>query len=112
MALTPDSAIEGIAFASVELSSATSSQVVMAATAGKSLVVTGVSISTDTTQFVKLTADNGQILVAKKYLPANSVWTKTWNLAPRILPKAEGVKVTCGGSSGNISVDIDGYLKG
>lgn len=107
---TPDQALVGDATASVELSSSTAPQVVFAGTTGYTPFLVNVVISTDTAQWVKLINDGGGTIISKKYLPANSVWSKTYDLVPRQGYPSQGVKVVCGGSTGNISVDIGYYL--
>lgn len=93
----------------LEATSSTTPQKVREGNSGKSIYLTYVSISTDTAQWVRLEDEDGLTIVAKKYLPANSVWT----VRPRPTIKVaagKDVMVDCGGSSGNISVELKGRV--
>lgn len=94
-----------------EAASSTTPGQVKAGTASKSIYVTDVSISTDTAQWIRLEDNTGTPItaVSKKYLPANSVWSKTFKV-PLKVAAGKDLNIDCGGSSGNVSVDITGYV--
>lgn len=82
---------------------------VLAATAAKQNYLTDVVISTDTAMNVKLQDDTGTpvVLVGPIYLPANSVWSKTFSTP---IPFGVNKKIMVKASvAGNISVTADGY---
>lgn len=111
MANPIDMQVEGGASASVDLSSSTGPQTVVADTAGKNLFIISISISTDTAQSVKIINNGGGTVISRKFLPANSVWTKTFVHVPKQTGVGSGAYVVCGGSSGNVTVDIAYYLR-
>lgn len=89
---------------------ATSVQTVKAAVSGKSIYITDISISVDTAGWVLLQDDTGtpNTIIAKKYLPANSVWTKSY-ITPKKVASGKLVNVLAQ-NAGNITVDMDGYV--
>lgn len=111
MASAPDQQIEASVYSNVELTSSTDPQVVTAGVEGKSLFISAISISTDTEQSVKIISDGGEILVANKYLPASSVWSKSFIIPVSAMVRGEGVKVVCSTDSGNVTVDLEGYYR-
>lgn len=96
----------------LEASSATSAQEVVAAATGKYIYIRDISVSTDTAQWVQLLDDSASpvVIVSKKYLPANSVWSFRYGNRRRTsLSKALTIK--CGGAVGNISVEVTGVKR-
>lgn len=95
-----------------EAASSATPQTVIAAQAGKSIYITDVSISTDTQQSVKLQDNTGTpiVIVSKKYLPANSVWSKHYE-TPLQVAVGKELDILCSGGTGNVSADIQGYVK-
>lgn len=106
----PDQQIEATFDAIFVGTSSTAAQTVKSATSGKNICILDVSISTDTAQSVKLVEAGGGSIVATKYLPANGTWSKQFR-APKIVPEGSALLVVCGGSSGNVSVEVGGYLR-
>lgn len=106
----PHQKVEGSIHASVDLSSSTAGQTVYAGATSTNICITSLSISTDTAQSVKLTSTGGGTVIARKFLPANSVWSKSYDI-PVIVPEGSALLVVCGGSSGNVTVDLEGYTE-
>lgn len=94
-----------------ELTASTSAQSVKAGTASKSIYVTDISVSVDVAMWVKFQDDTGTPvqIIGKKYLPANSVWSKHYS-TPKQVPTGKALNIVCSVSSGNVSVDLDGYV--
>lgn len=109
MAKTMDQEIEGGFTVNVDLSSATTAQTVKAATTGKSIFILDISISTDTAQSVKLVSSGGGVLIPRKFLPANGTWSKQY-AKPVVVGEGEPLNIICGGGSGNVTVELGGYL--
>lgn len=88
---------------------ATTAQVVKAAVTNKSIYITDIVISTDTAGWVLIqdTAGTPNVIIGKKYLPANSVWSKTY-VIPKQVANGNGVNVLAQ-NAGNISIDMNGY---
>lgn len=87
---------------------ATTAVQVLAGTAGKSIYLTDVVISTDTALTAQLEDGAAAALVDDLFLPATSVWSKTWSTP---IPVAAGEALNVLTSvAGNISVTVTGYL--
>lgn len=95
--------------AELETADATTAVTVKAAVSSKSIYITDISISTDTAGWVKIqdSAGSPATIIAKKYLPANSVWSKTY-VNPKQVVNGNAVKVLAQ-NAGNVSVDMNGY---
>lgn len=93
-----------------ELTAATSAQTVKAAVSSNYLYITDISISVDTAMSVKLQDNTGTpiMAVARKFLPANSVWTKNFK-TPIKIAVGKSLDAVCSASSGNVTTDIGGY---
>jgi len=81
------------------------------ATSSKKHYICDVIISTDTAQTVLLQDGAGSPvnLIPKLYLPANSVFSKTFSVPIATSATNLAINVVCGGGSGNVSVQIGGY---
>lgn len=89
---------------------ATSATAVKAKTAAKKIYVTDLIISVDTAMNVQLQDDNGSpvVLMEQIYLPANSVFSKTFS-TPLVVATNQDLDVVAS-ASGNISVTVTGYV--
>ena len=89
---------------------ATTAQTVKVTVPSKAMYLTDISISVDAAMWVQLQDDSTDplILVPKKYLPANSVWTKQYR-TPKKVAVGKALNLLCSVSSGNVSVEVDGY---
>jgi len=88
--------------------SSTSVQEVKAATASKKHHITDCVISTDTAQWVAIVDGAASVILGPYYMPANSVLPLHFN-TPVQGSTNTALNVDCGGSSGNVTVDIAGY---
>lgn len=91
-------------------SDASTAAQVKAATSAKSIYLTDIVISVDTAMNVKIQDDTGTpvIYIEPLYLPANSVWSKTFTTPIKWASnKPMMVKASV---SGNISVTATGYV--
>jgi hypothetical protein len=88
--------------------SSTSVQEVKAATADKRHYVTDLTISTDTEQWVAIVDGASNVLIGPFYMQAKTTVVKHLSTpVPGSINTA--LNVDCGGSSGNVTVDLDGY---
>lgn len=89
---------------------ATSATQVKAKTAAKKIYITDVIISVDTAMNVQLQDDAGSpvVLMEQIYLPANSVFSKTFS-TPLVVATNQDLDVITS-ASGNISVTVTGYV--
>lgn len=89
---------------------ATSATAVKAKTASKKIYVTDIIISVDTAMNVQLQDDAGlpEVLMEQIYLPANSVFSKTFS-TPLMVATNQDLDVVAS-ASGNISVTVTGYI--
>lgn len=89
---------------------ATSATQIKAKTASKKIYITDVIISVDTAMNVQLQDDAGTPAVAMEqiYLPANSVFSKTFS-TPLVLATNQDLDVITS-AAGNISVTVSGYI--
>lgn len=96
--------------ATVTSANATSATAVKAKTASKKIYVTDLIISVDTAMNVQLQDDNGSpaVLVEQMYMPANSVFSKTFR-TPLVVATNQDLDVITS-ASGNISVFVSGYV--
>lgn len=86
----------------------TTPQSVKALTSAKSHYITDISISVDAAMWVQLVDTDGTAITGAKYLPANSVWSKTYRTPKKVIT-AKAILLDCSVSSGNVTVDVDGY---
>lgn len=94
--------------ATITSSDATSATQVVAKVAAKNIYVTDVVISVDTAMSVQLQDDAGPaVLMEQIYLPANSVWSKTFS-TPLLVATNQDLDVIAS-LAGNISVTVTGY---
>jgi hypothetical protein len=81
--------------------------------ANKRVHITDISISVGAALWVQIldsTADTPVVVISKKYLPANSVWS--YKYARHNKRAAVGKKLVLKTSgAGNVSVDIAGYIR-
>jgi hypothetical protein len=84
---------------------------VLAGTSGKSIYLTDVVISTDSALTLQLedSAGTPNVLVEDLFMPATSVWSKTWS-TPIPVIAGNDLNVLASGA-GNISVTVTGYIK-
>jgi len=96
--------------ATITSANATSATAVKAKTAGKSIYVTDIIISVDTAMNVQLQSDAGTPVVHMEqiYLPANSVFSKTFRTPIQLATNVDLDVITS--ASGNISVTALGYV--
>lgn len=87
---------------------ATTAVLVKALTLSKAIYLTDVAISTDTAGWVQLEDTDGTIVVSRKYLPANCVWSKSY-VTPKLMVTAKGLYVKAQ-NAGNITVGVNGYV--
>lgn len=89
---------------------ATTAVAVKALTASKSIYITDVVISTDTAMNIRLQDGAGSpvVLVGALYMPASSVWSKTFQ-TPIKVAVATALNVLAS-LAGNVSVTITGYV--
>jgi hypothetical protein len=100
-----------IAFeASVQTANATSAVLVLAATLGKSIYITDIVISTDTLGWILLqdNAETPNIIIGKKYFTANSIWGRSYETPKQVI--ANNQLNVLAQNSGNISIDVNGYI--
>ena len=93
--------------AQLEFTDVTTLTTVKAATASKKHYITDISISLSVAGWVQIKDGTGTILCPKKYMPANSVWSKTFST-----PKQTATNTTIQiiqQNAGAGSVEIDGY---
>ena len=93
--------------ATVASADATSATAVVAKVAAKKIYVTDVVISVDTAMNVQLQDDAAAVLMEQIYLPANSVWSKTFS-TPLLVATNQDLDVIAS-IAGNISVTVTGY---
>ena len=93
--------------ATVASADATSATQVVAKVAAKNIYVTDVVISTDTALNVQLQDDAAAVLMEQIYLPAVSVWSKTFS-TPLLVATNQDLDVIAS-VAGNISVTVTGY---
>jgi len=91
-----------------DYTASTTPQSVKALTSAKSHYITDISISVDAAMWVQLVDTDATAITAKKYLPANSVWSKHYS-TPKKVATAKAILLDCSVSSGNVGVDVDGY---
>ena len=91
--------------------SSSSPTTVKALTSAKTTYITDIVISTDTAQTVKIQDSAGSplILIPPIYMAVNSIWSMAYR-TPLVATSAKDVNVVCGGSSGNVSVQLTGYV--
>jgi hypothetical protein len=96
--------------ATITSANATSATAVKAKTTAKKIYVTDLIISVDTAMNVQLQDDNGSpvVLMEQVYLPANSVFSKTFS-TPLVVATNQDLDVVAS-ASGNISVTVTGYV--
>jgi len=76
---------------------------------GKTAVITDIVISTDTALKAWVEDDDNAVLIVDLYLPATSVWSKTWSSPIEL---TEGYSAYIASSvAGNISITVTGYYK-
>lgn len=94
----------------VSLTHSTTAQQVKAAVTDNYHYITDISISTDSAGWVEIQDDTGtpNVLISKKYLPANSVWSKHYK-TPIKVPVGKKIMIDSSLSSGNLSVDVNGF---
>lgn len=110
MAQYLDETVEGRFEVIYDASSAVAQQTVQAATTGKSIFLTDITISTDTAQSVKLVDVGGGTIVARKFLPANGTWSKQYK-TPKSVLVGSGLYIICSGGTGNVTVEAGGYIR-
>lgn len=86
---------------------ATGGLTVKSATAGKTYFVTDLIISTDTEMSVELQDSDNTPILQQIYLPATSVFSKTFD-SPLAVTLSKGLKAVAS-AAGNVSVTIVGY---
>lgn len=89
----------------------TTPQQVKVGTSGKSVYITDISISTDITQSVQIQDNNStpEILIPRKFLPANSAWLKSY-ITPKQVAPGKDINVVTSGSANSVTVEINGYI--
>lgn len=92
----------------VEFTASTTPQSVKALTSDKSHYITDISVSVDSAMWVQLVDTDGTFITGKKWLPANSVWSKHYK-TPKKVVLSKAIMLDCSVSAGNVSVDVDGY---
>lgn len=105
-----DQEVEGAFESMIDVTSTTSAQEIKAAVSGKNICITDITISTDTAQSVKITTTGGSVIIPRKFLPANGTWSKQYR-TPKLVVESGAVNIICGGSSGNVTVELNGYVK-
>ena len=93
--------------ATITSSDATAATQVVAKVAAKNIYVTDIVISTDTALNVQLQDDAAAVLMEQIYLPAVSVWSKTFS-TPLMVATNQDLDVIAS-VAGNISVTVTGY---
>lgn len=96
--------------ATITSADARSATQVKAATAGSSIYITDLIISTDTAMNIKLQDNTGSpnVLMQPIYVPANSVFSKTFSTPIQVASGKELDVVAS--ASGNVSVTVTGWI--
>ncbi len=102
-----DNDTESILF---DKASSTSYQQILAGKSSRYIRIKEISISTDTAQSVRIQDEDGKGIIGRKFLPANSVWSKSYKNG-KTIDLGKGFGIVCGGSTGSVSVDVDYYAK-
>lgn len=110
MAKTIDQEIEGGFEVGVDLTCGTAPQTVKAATTNVNIFITDITISTDSASSFKITNSGGGTVITRKFLPANGTWSKQYRF-PKQSGVGSGLFLICSASSGNVTVDVNGYTK-
>jgi len=93
--------------ATITSADASSATAVVAKVAAKNIYVTDIVISVDTEMSVQLQDDAAAVLMEQIYLPATSVWSKTFT-TPLLVATNQDLDVLAS-VAGNISVTVTGY---
>ena len=88
---------------------ASSGQGILAGQASKRIFITDVIISTDTALTVSIRDGDNNGLIPNLYMPANSIFAKSFGVG-RSTEVNKNVKVVTSGA-GNVSVTLTGYKK-
>lgn len=96
--------------ATITSSNATSATAVKSKTADKKIYITDVIVSVDTAMSVQLQDDAGTpvVVMEQMYMPANSVFSKTFK-TPLVIATNQDLDVITS-VSGNISVTVSGFV--
>lgn len=94
----------------VNLTHSTTPQQVKDAIASTYIYITDIMISTDSAGWVQVEDNTGTpvVLIPKLYLPANSVFAKSYK-TPIKVPLGKKIMIDSSLSSGNLSVGVEGF---
>lgn len=92
----------------IETADLTTAATVKSGVDSKSIYITDVTISTDTSGWIKLQDDNGTTVVPKKYFTTDGIWHKSYR-SPKQVAVGIGLKAVAQ-NIGNVSIEVDGYI--